>query len=763
MRTLLNNALAAFLFGTTMQGFWMDAHAQHIDTWKNYTDMKSLRAVVMNEGVLWGATSGGLFSSDGGTIVKYTNSEGLSSNDLTALAVDGSGRIWIGSEQGDIDVFDPMTRQWLYIRDVVLSNRIQKSIRSFWVTSDSVFVATDFGVSVFRLSRWEFGDTYANFGFASQAGVNQILILNDQLWLATDLGVATAPRYSVNLSSPSSWTRFQSTEGLPADAATSITAFHDTIVVGTTLGVAYKSLSGFQGLSSSMGMQIKTLVSSANRLLILWNRPPYALAALTSVLDSLAPALSDPQWMGNDVVTDSTGTQVFIATAGDGIHQRGTVTATIIPNGPQSNLFSSLAVDARGVLWCASGISGQGHGFYRCDPSLPETKQWQNFAVGSNSVMSTDDYYKVSAGSGGRIWVSSWGRGVVEIAGDTIRRKINENSTPNLASSVFSTPPFVVVGGVATDPDGKDWFVNRTALNGNYLARLISDTSFSFYTNLLSPGQGLFTAIVVDQNGTKWMANAEPFNKPATGLYYFNEQDRVPGTSVSGGWGMMTTADGLPNNTVLSVAVDRDGSVCIGTDLGLMIVSDPLYPRQRHFSSFPLREQSIQAIAIDAVNNKWVGTKEGVFVMNGDATQILQQYTVSSTGGKLVDNDVRAIAIDQQRGRAYLGTEKGLSSIEIAPVSTARSFATIRVAPNPFKVPSGTPLEIRNLVSESFIKILAVDGSLMTEFRAQGGGRAFWDGTDSFGNLVGSGIYFVVAYAQNGDQVGSGKIAVIRH
>jgi hypothetical protein len=193
-----------------------------------------------------------------------------------------------------------------------------------------------------------------------------------------------------------------------------------------------------------------------------------------------------------------------------------------------------------------------------------------------------------------------------------------------------------------------------------------------------------------------------------------------------------------------------------------MIISDPLFPKQRHFTSFPLREQSIQAIAVDAVNNKWVGTKEGVFVMNSDATQILQQYTVTSTGGKLVDNDIRAIAIDQQRGKAYVGTEKGLSSIEIAPVATVRSFTTLTMGPNPFKLPANAPLEIRNLVSESFIKILAVDGSLVSEFQAQGGGRAFWDGRDSSGELVGSGIYFVVAYAENGDQVGSGKVAVIR-
>jgi flagellar hook assembly protein FlgD len=69
---------------------------------------------------------------------------------------------------------------------------------------------------------------------------------------------------------------------------------------------------------------------------------------------------------------------------------------------------------------------------------------------------------------------------------------------------------------------------------------------------------------------------------------------------------------------------------------------------------------------------------------------------------------------------------------------------------------------IRNLIEESSVKILRVDGSLVVEFNAQGGGRAFWDGKDSAGQTVGSGIYFVVAYARSGEEIGTGKVAVVR-
>jgi hypothetical protein len=39
---------------------------------------------------------------------------------------------------------------------------------------------------------------------------------------------------------------------------------------------------------------------------------------------------------------------------------------------------------------------------------------------------------------------------------------------------------------------------------------------------------------------------------------------------------------------------------------------------------------------------------------------------------------------------------------------------------------------------------------------------ALWDGRDEFGELVSSGIYFIVAFDQEGNDVAKTKIAVLR-
>jgi hypothetical protein len=277
-----------------------------------------------------------------------------------------------------------------------------------------------------------------------------------------------------------------------------------------------------------------------------------------------------------------------------------------------------------------------------------------------------------------------------------------------------------------------------------------------------SISDGRLTNILIDRYDTKWFANAEPSDKPSTYLYYFNEDSSVAGTRAFGGWGSMSDADGLASNVILSLALDLDGDVCVGTDLGMAIFTDPRSPRTGKAAYTPLRGQTIQAIAIDAINNKWAGTKEGVNVLNADGTQLLAQYSVLTTNGKLVGDDIRSIAFDQKRGIVYFGTEKGLSSLEVFPVQAARTMTTLDLGPNPFVLPSVTPLTIRNLSAESSIKILSTNGTLICEFRAQGGGRAFWDGRNRQGDLVQSGIYFVVAYAENGTQTSTGKIAVVR-
>ncbi len=745
----------------------LDAQSQQqIGQWKSFTDMKSVRGAVRVGSSIWAATSGGVFVFDtvSGQYKKYNHSNGLSSNDIRCIAVEPGNRIWVGGANGFIDTYNLQTGVWTAIDANRSNGDSQIGVQDFFLKDDTMFVATVFGVIPFKIDKWEFGDTYASFGFLSAPVVNCVLTDESHIFVGTDRGLAVAPLAALNLSAPDSWTIYSTFPGLSSNSITSMTVLRDTLVIATDKGVGYYANGSFGVVGSLGGKPISDLSVDGGKLFILRNEGSgFLVESLSSFTDSAQFVTANSAVQGSSFVPASS---LWIGTDSSGL-TRQTVLGWdyYSPNGPESNLFSSLAVDDNGVLWAASG-SNTHAGFYRYNPSLPENAQWKNFSFFG------DGSYKVSLGAKGSVWVSSWGDGVEEIVGDTIRRKLNYYSPVRLPSAVSKDSDYVVTSGVSVDNDGKLWIINLNTVNGRSLLRLNDDGTATYFDNQYPGGtsDGWFSSMVIDRNGTKWLAGDLPWMPKKTtnglnGVYVFNENPMLFGIDTIGGWGHMDSTDGLKSDIVLAFVVDLDGAVWIGTSLGVTIVPDPQSPKQFNqcFALLNFAPPFVQTMAVDALNNKWIGTNNGVFVVNSDGTQIVPPtYTVASTNGQLLADDVRSIAIDQKRGIVYFGTEQGLSSLTIEPVQTNQSYSRLEVGPNPFILPSDQPLTIRNLVAGSTIKVMTVSGFLVTQFEAQGGGRAFWDGRDKNGAFVSSGIYFIVAFTENGSQTVVGKVAVIR-
>ena len=738
---------------------------QRIGQWKSFTDMKSVRSATLVGGSIWAATSGGIFAFDtaSGLFAKFTNTDGLATNDVRAIAYDGANHIWIGSAGGWVNIYNINTQQWQTISDIADKEReyTNRAIRSFEFKGDTVFIVTEFGVSVFKLTRWEFGETYSNLGFSSSPQVSCMVLQENRIWIGTTAGLATAL-----LSVPYPWTNYTSSAGLPSNSITTLAVFNNTLVIGTDNGIAYFSNETFNSIASFKGKNICDLQIVDDKLLVLSSSGSnFTVETITSVFGTPQTITSNYEVQGVCMVP---AFSLWIATSSKGLAQSvsPTICNYFYPNGPNSNFFSSLIVDANNVLWCGSGETAEA-GFYKFNPALPENTQWKNFTSDLYPKMKKDgnrfdDYHKVSLGTDGSIWVSSWGDGLAEVAGDTIRRKLNYDSYPDLQGADPTISEYVVGGGTAVDEEGGTWIIVRSNSHDKTLLRLdnSNDTIGNYYPTPMSYIN--FHDIIIDLNGTKWIATTVPWKMESHGLMFFNEKRIVAGTQGTNGWGLLSKSNGLSSDVALSLAMDLKGEVWAGLELGVVIIPDPLNPKALR-TSFPLREQIVQSIAVDAINNKWIGTKEGVFVVSTDGTQLLQSYTVASTNNYLLSNDVRAIAIDQKRGIAYFGTEQGLSSLSIEPMQTEQEYSGLEIAPNPFLLPNKQPLIIRNLVVNTTIKILTVSGNVVAQFEAQGGGRAFWDGRNKNGALVSSGIYFIVAFAENGKQTVTGKVAIIRH
>lgn len=726
-----------------------------IGQWKNYTDMKGVVGIAVRGNSLWAATRGGLFrfNLSDSSFTTFTNSEGLTSNSLTAVAVDEMGNIWIGSSSGAIDLYDPTSGQWKRIRDILLSDRTKKGITGIYPARDSIYIASEFGVSLFLRRRFEFRETYSKFGsFPSSIRVNGFLIANDRLWVATPSGVASADIKNVNLSAPSSWTTYTTAQGLPANNSHALAFFNGAIYAGTDAGLARLRQSRWEFVPALGGRRIVHLLQRGNRLYIVAGQEVFSLSA-DGTVTAIGPGLPAP---ATALSGDGAG-NIILGVEKNGLaFLKGSTWSFKFPDGPASNLFISLKVDTAGVLWIGTGINGRGTGFSSFDPSASPDRRWTNYNVSVRPELKTNDYYRVSLTAGNNKWISSWGEGVARVDRKGMVTVFDRRNAGFVG--IPDNPNYVVIGEAASDRRGNTWMTVRSAANGNVLAVYRPDSTWFFLRNGFNPAVTLLTSMTIDHHDTKWIVSEDPTQQ---GLLYMTDGGTLTNLN-DDVWNILTRDDGLSSNNITDVVVDQEGDIWVGTDLGLNIILNPRSPKGNVRRVFIAREQYINDIAIDPLGNKWVGTKEGVFVLSPDGTQLLHQYSVSNTDGKLISNDVRAVAFDGPRGVVYFGTESGLSSLTTTAVTPLETFAELSLFPNPFRLPSHQILTIDGLVRNSGIKILTIDGKLVRQFQSPGGRIAFWDGKDDAGAFVSTGIYLVVAFSETGEEVTKGKVAVVR-
>lgn len=726
-----------------------------VGEWKTYTAMKNVRDVAVTQNTIWAASSGGLFRfqlSDS-SFLKITNSEGLSSNDVNTVALDQNGNVWAGAANGAVDVYDVRSKTWWYIRDIFSSNLTQKGIYGFLFLGDSVFIATDFGVSLFLRARNEFRETYSKFGSSpSQVKVTTFLINNGKLWVGTNFGLAIADLTNPNLIAPEAWTNYTTQNGLPSNSITTLSAFQGKVYAGTSAGLAVWNGVSWQVVSGFVGTGIQRLAASSSVLYVAVGSNIRTLAPDNSI-SNFGSSLSFPI---TSLALDEQQ-KLYVGLDGGGMaFLSGQSWTYKFPNGPASNLFTSLVVDSQGVFWSASGISGRGQGFYSLNPKASEGNQWTNYSFSVYPQLQFDDYYLVSLGINSSKWVSSWGRGLALV--DAQGQVKHFDRTNAGFFGIANDTTFIVIGNVAADRRGNTWTTVLFTANANVIAVMTPDSTWLFFRNVLNPTATFLTGLTIDFYDTKWIISSDPGLK---GLLFFNDNGTLTNTA-DDQWGVLTNADGLSSKNINRVIVDLEGEIWLGTDLGLNVILNPRSPRGSIRRIFIAREQFINDIAVDPLNNKWLGTKEGVFVLSADGTSLLAQYTVANTDGKLIDNDVKAVAFDGQRGIVYFGTEKGLSSLTTTSVTPKENFENLTISPNPYRLPSPTPLQIDGLVRNSNIKILSIDGKVVKDLQTPGGRIAFWDGTNQQGEFVSTGIYLVVAFSPDGDQVSKGKVAVIR-
>lgn len=725
--------------------------AQGIGVWKNYTDMRSTRDIAVTGNNIWAATEGGVFKYDltSREFETFTKSEELSSQNITAINIDGDGKIWVGSEEGFINVFNPTDNSINKILDIYSTDKTQKQINKIVIDGSNVYVATNFGLSIINSQTLTFNETILKFGnFLSESKVNNITAGNT-IYVTTENGIAVLKPGAVNLSAPESWNTYSIGTNIPVTSVYEVAEFQGSVIASTDRGI-YRLENNLWSSYLFAGQNINDITVNENLLYVLLSNSLYKVTGTgdEQIYNSSSTVLNS-LFVQNEQ-------NIYIASNNGVQHLANENVTEIIPNGPNSNLFINLSVDKNGNLWAATGNDKINKGFYKFDGS-----NWTNYNKNTTPVLKTDAYHNVYTASDNSVYIGSWGGGYAKFQNESL--EIYDGDNTELIGVLGENSNYIVISAIEEDLNKNIWFVNFLSSSEKPLSVLTSENKWFHYSfpspKINSRSESILLAI--DRNNTKWFAVQPGFQGGTPGLYYYNENSTFETTS-DDAYGYLNEASGLNSSNISSIVVDKRGEVWVGTSLGINVIPNPASPKTGIRNVLPVRFETISTIAVDPINQKWVGTQNGIFVLTSDGIRVVAEYSTSNS--PLPTNTIRSIAFDEKNGIAYIGTDFGLTTLTTSSIEPQEQFDELFVFPNPFVIDGSgdNQITIDGLVRDSQVKVLSITGKLIKEFASPGGRVAFWNGRDENGDLVSSGVYIIVAYDTEATNVAKSKVAVIR-
>ena len=130
------------------------------------------------------------------------------------------------------------------------------------------------------------------------------------------------------------------------------------------------------------------------------------------------------------------------------------------------------------------------------------------------------------------------------------------------------------------------------------------------------------------------------------------DPQRAPSQYIFDNWQIQ---QGLPQNTVASIARTPDGYLWLGTDEGLARFDGARFTAFDRNTTPELRSRAINALHVDSLGRLWIGTADGVLVYEDSRFRALPMP-------ELVGGEVRSISSDAQ-GRVWIGADTGLFDV----------------------------------------------------------------------------------------------------
>ena len=767
-------------------------HTQpRIGEWGALTSTVEINDIVGFGDDLFLATTGGVLFKGDNIQEIFTTVDGLSGVNIKSINIDQQLNIWIGggSPHGFVQIYNPVNRISVEVFDFGLN-----SIDDIQIKNDICWVQFTRGQNTGLMKyifngKWEYRDSYNNY--PSDAGsLNCFVASETTLYVGMQYGLYAAD-INDNIKDPSRWIKILSNFN---DEINSITKINNELIFTTAANICkynteYQSLETIN-FSKNLQNADNVIYENGN----IWFSDGVKLFSKqgSEEFDFLAKHdITDIYKSENQIIVATKAGFLSITRNNIG----GFELARHISNSPSSSKFSAIEIlsDGRLVGGSRSGIS------------IYDNYGWRNILEikeeGTNKINNNYDYdhfiadtvpfefgeyiSDIEQGPDGLIYCAI--RGSRVLYGNPTRRSggilvIDVDDPENISAidttylSYYSSSGnshYQIILDIEFDNQGNLWIVNPYCTNGNspvHVRSLAGDwmhySSFSSGTRISqSP-----CSITFDSYNRVWVS-AFQASEANQGIYPNG------GISVLSYSGSPLDPDNIfwriieNSNTVWSMRMGVNNKLYYLTPTGLnyfTIGDNPSYVvDENQYTFFPnISFGSGSKINIDEQGNVWANsTTEGLKILLSNSTYWPDIEGFNVENSPLLSNEVMDVAFDANRNLAYVATSLGVNTIKIPFGKSRVNYSDVIIFPSPFFIPSQKSMRVDNLPYNSSMLITTLSGKIVKNIGSSGiaidGNQLSWDGRDSNGRYVSTGVYLLLIYNDNGSS-SEHKITVIK-
>lgn len=754
------------------------AHAQNFeDRWTGHFSYVSIKDISQGDNKVFVGAENAVFTYDLSTqeIKTLSTVNGLSGDFITTIHYSEEyGLLIIGYENGLIEIVKNGEENVLKVVDILEKQTIppdRKRINNFNEYNGKIYIATQYGISVYDLERLEFGDTYFIGDGGSQIDIVQTIVQEPYIFAAgSSNGMRRALVADDNLIDYQNWTTiinggFRAAEKLGNELYASNRA--NTILRFTPQG-ATNPVNTFNAEVLKFRLANGLLTITTKNSVHAYSEGFVEQAAVTNVLDFDLNLLSGYGF----------GNNFYIGTAEDGllIVPFGSMQATqILPNGPIRN--NPYAIDASpGQLWVSFGEVDRDYnpyfpngvltrrGISQLKDTLWANTSYEDLTLAVNAEPTDLVKVTINPQAANEVYMSSNQKGLLKIVDDVPTILYDETNSPLERIFIGGDDAGIRIYGSQFDSQGNLWFVQSKADEG--LIKLTPNGQFQkkdISGIINAVGEVALTQIALSRE------NYVFFGTYSSGLVGYN-----PTTDTFNRIGKGAGSGNLPSTTVRTLAVDAQNRLWIGTVKGLRIIYSPggffeagatpesqaIIILENGVAQELLYEQTITDIEVDGSNNKWIATtSSGVFYLSPNGQETLLRFTKDNS--PLPTNNVQDISIDPFTGVVYFATTQGLVAYKGTATAPSDNLENVHAFPNPVRPEFTGNVTIDGLTAQANVKITDITGNLVFEETSEGG-SVLWD-TTAFGKYkVRSGVYLVLVTTEDNVETKVSKIMIIR-